>query len=186
MLSVHDQIIDYVRACSQKLFSHYLDTPPDLLSNASLSSILSVPGRTGVIGFTGQSLRGTLVLFVSESLLAAMWPGKGLSPADWIGELANQALGSIKMALLPHGADFDLGLPSVTSGSNCRIFIRNDSPLFILRSVHGTAMLCFQYTLSDSLVWHTTPRPLSSNSIPRPTSSPSIPMPSLDSDVILF
>lgn len=80
-----------------------------------------------VIGFTGRDVRGTLVLALTEELyglsnpIAAPDPsatGNRLTQRDWVGELSNQLLGRIKIALLPFGVEIYLNLPAVLLGQH--------------------------------------------------------------------
>jgi CheY-specific phosphatase CheX len=161
----HDAVLSpMIHAAARDLFGHYVGRMMNVediesIQTPAATALLSQPGRTGVIGLTGASLRGTLILFISDRLLKATWSSSGEPPADWIGELANQALGSMKRLLLPHGIDFDLGLPSATSGTNCRIFIRPQSPLYGIHTAKGDAVLCFQYTSQVDLCLSTVANP---------------------------
>lgn len=84
----------------------------------------------GVVGFTGATMQGTLLLVTAFEVIAAARPaelrGKPLtkdSYADWIlvrdwsSELANQVLGRIKNRLHSYGVSFDLSPPTALSGA---------------------------------------------------------------------
>ena len=72
-----------------------------------------------VISFSGRHLRGTLVLALTEELPTRSNPlGKGGAARDWVGELSNQLLGSIKIELLQHGVEIYLNLPAVLRGEH--------------------------------------------------------------------
>jgi len=80
-----------------------------------------------VIGFTGRNVRGTLMLAVTEDLTGLSNPVSGTDPAagtapvmrrDWVGELANQLLGQIKIELLRWGIEIYLNLPAVLLGQH--------------------------------------------------------------------
>jgi CheY-specific phosphatase CheX len=74
------------------------------------------------IGFTGTSLRGSLVLISSKRLIKTVLPvavGRGSESAqiaDWMGELSNQTLGRIKNRLLAYGVTLEMSTPTVLFG----------------------------------------------------------------------
>jgi hypothetical protein len=73
----------------------------------------------GVIGFSGPVVRGALVVALTGGLAEKTNPvGVSGNLRDWVGELANQLLGRIKLALLDHGVDIYLNLPAVLKGEH--------------------------------------------------------------------
>ena len=75
--------------------------------------------RVAVIGFGGETLRGTLVLDLPAAVLTRTHPRHSQVEADledWAGELANLLLGRIKARLLPYDAVIQLSTPLVVSG----------------------------------------------------------------------
>ena len=76
----------------------------------------------GLIGFTGDLMRGTLLLSIGDESLEASLP-EGItvsaeSSRDWISELSNQLLGRIKNLLLRRGAEVYLTMPLVLRGEH--------------------------------------------------------------------
>jgi|SoiMethySBSTD1v2_1073268.scaffolds.fasta_scaffold1481753_2 CheY-specific phosphatase CheX len=80
-----------------------------------------------VIGFSGRDLRGTLVLALTEELSGQSNPIAGAMASrtggreigrDWVGELSNQLLGQIKIALLRYGIEIYVNLPAVLHGQH--------------------------------------------------------------------
>jgi CheY-specific phosphatase CheX len=80
-----------------------------------------------VIGFSGRDLRGTMVLALTEELSGLSNPiaGADAGPTagpeirrDWVGELSNQLLGQIKLALLRYGVEIYMNLPAVLHGQH--------------------------------------------------------------------
>ena len=74
-----------------------------------------------VIGFTGQDIRGALLLALTEELSGLSNPVAGNERAvqrDWVGELSNQLLGHIKIELLRRGVEIHINLPSVLLGQH--------------------------------------------------------------------
>jgi CheY-specific phosphatase CheX len=70
----------------------------------------------GVIGFTGDQLRGTLVLATSDEALGRTLPSSGSSMREWIAELSNQLLGRIKNKLVAHNVMLHMSTPLVLRG----------------------------------------------------------------------
>lgn len=71
----------------------------------------------GVVGFTGEQMRGTLLLATSREPLGRTTPGGESSLREWIAELSNQLLGRIKNKLLAHGVNLHLSTPVVLRGA---------------------------------------------------------------------
>jgi CheY-specific phosphatase CheX len=78
-----------------------------------------------VIGFSGRDLRGTLVLALTEELSGQSNPLVRAARTtdreigrDWVGELSNQLLGQIKIALLRYGIEIYVNLPAVLHGQH--------------------------------------------------------------------
>jgi hypothetical protein len=72
----------------------------------------------GVVGFTGEQMRGTLMLATSSEPLGRTSPMRDASLREWIAELSNQLLGRIKNRLLVHGVDLHLSTPVVLRGNH--------------------------------------------------------------------
>ncbi|MCP4448876.1 MAG: chemotaxis protein CheX [Myxococcales bacterium] len=88
----------------------------------------SDPGTTGsvhycgIIGFTGDRVRGTLLLAMGEEALRLAMP-EGAEVGDsahrnWISELSNQLLGRIKNMLLRREAEVYLTMPLALRGEH--------------------------------------------------------------------
>jgi CheY-specific phosphatase CheX len=80
-----------------------------------------------VIGFSGKNVRGTLVLALTEELPMLSSPigpmpanpaTRAITQRDWVGELANQLLGRVKIELLRCGVEIYLNLPAVLRGKH--------------------------------------------------------------------
>lgn len=73
------------------------------------------PLLSSVMGFVGEHLRGTCLLACERGPLEASCPPGGRS-RDWIGELANQLIGRLKVKLLAYDIDVALTTPIVLQG----------------------------------------------------------------------
>lgn len=71
----------------------------------------------GVLGFTGTKMRGSLLLAGTPGPFQRSRPAQG-TLHDWVGELANQLLGRLKVQLLEQGAEISLSTPVVLQGEH--------------------------------------------------------------------
>lgn len=71
-----------------------------------------------IVGFSGASLRGSLVLGISPPAITAVTAAIQNSPRDLMGELSNQLLGRLKNKLLPYGVELFLTIPVVLRGEH--------------------------------------------------------------------
>ena len=85
-------------------------------------------GFAGIIGFSGDQMRGSLTIYCSLPCLQKTHPLReqvadlGDSHLkDWTGELANQLLGRLKNLVLKHKVTFGLGTPTVISATNIEV-----------------------------------------------------------------
>jgi hypothetical protein len=72
----------------------------------------------GVIGFSGEQMRGTLLLATSREPLGRTSPSTDASLREWIAELSNQLLGRIKNKLFAYGVTLHLSTPAVLRGQH--------------------------------------------------------------------
>lgn len=78
----------------------------------------SEPGIAGVIGFTADAMRGSMVVYGYRKVLGAMGQtdGSDLALRDWAGEVSNQMLGRLKNKLLAYGVVLSMSTPVVVVG----------------------------------------------------------------------
>lgn len=81
-----------------------------------------------VIGYTGESMKGSMVLVCERELLDKSHPNHGMGMPvgepeilDWVGEAANQILGRIKNKLSAGGVKFAMGTPTTVTGKSMQI-----------------------------------------------------------------
>ena len=70
-------------------------------------------GLCGVLGFTGSTMSGSVVITATDDALAASNPLRDGPTRDWIAELTNQIVGRFKNALLRRGVDVGMSVPVV-------------------------------------------------------------------------
>jgi len=89
------------------------------------------PRVAGIVGFTGQKMRGTFVFVASYEVIAAARPSElkkltartssdWILVRDWAGELANQVVGRIKNRLRVFGVTLQVSTPTALSGPELR------------------------------------------------------------------
>jgi CheY-specific phosphatase CheX len=86
------------------------------LDGSPVSRILPSVKLISTIGFSSETLGGSLLLAITNDLLVKTSPAPDVNLADWCGELANQLLGRLKNQLLKYGVVVNLALPVVLSG----------------------------------------------------------------------
>lgn len=73
-----------------------------------------------VIGFSGDQMRGTLVLATTKEPLGRTTPVQGGELREWVAELSNQLLGRVKRQLADRGVLLALSTPIVLRGERLR------------------------------------------------------------------
>ncbi len=109
----NDKVLqDLLIQCAAALFADYNRplTYTGTRSSESQHFVLS-----GVIGFAGRDMRGTLLLALTSELLEELSPSTAFM-RDWIAELSNQLLGRFKNQLLRYGTEIYGTTPSVLRG----------------------------------------------------------------------
>lgn len=119
-----------------RLDAHLSDSLVRLLESHDLKPRSVEPGPdseraefAATIGFTGQGLKGALVIMAGRATLRSSLPGDLRSReatdellADWGGELANQLLGRLKNRLWASGVEIALGTPVGFAGEEIAHF----------------------------------------------------------------
>jgi hypothetical protein len=97
----------------------------------------------GVVGFTGEQMRGTLLLATSSEPLGRTSPLRDASLREWIAELSNQLLGRIKNKLLGHGVTLLLSTPVVLRGQQIAPLSRTELVPYVFACDGGTVCVWF-------------------------------------------
>jgi hypothetical protein len=97
----------------------------------------------GVVGFSGDQMRGTLLLATSREPLGRTSPTSDASLREWIAELANQLLGRIKNRLVPHGVILHLSTPIVLRGQHIAPISRAELVPYAFACDGGTVCVWF-------------------------------------------
>jgi CheY-specific phosphatase CheX len=113
----NEQITDVlVREACISLFEDYglPLTPADETNLAEQDGLL----YCGVLGFSGDQLRGSMLLATSREPLDRTNPTQDGSFREWMAELANQLLGRVKNKLLRRNVAIFLSTPVVLRGQH--------------------------------------------------------------------
>jgi hypothetical protein len=113
MSEVRDQILELAVQACQALFAEYgvQLTHVDRQHAPDVRMLFC-----GILGFSGEELRGSVVMSATSQLLLDSNPVTGGSSRDWIAELVNQFLGLLKRRLLVRNVVINLALPVVLRG----------------------------------------------------------------------
>ena len=143
-------------ACVELLRAYRLSavpTPDFIESNEALFS--------GVMSFVGDTLRGTCLFAAPEAVVLAAAPD-GALPRDWVGELANQLVGRLKVKLLSRGATIALSTPVVLRGMRlCPLPRSGLEPLSFL-TPHGRVVVWVEVEAEDGISLDTEVTPVAS------------------------
>ncbi|MFT4702901.1 MAG: CheY-specific phosphatase CheX [Bradymonadia bacterium] len=76
------------------------------------------PSLAGIVGFSGERMRGTMLLAAPTQTLQACscHGGRLIDPDDWVGELTNQLMGRVKNAGYELGLEFAMSTPVAVRG----------------------------------------------------------------------
>jgi CheY-specific phosphatase CheX len=95
---------------------------------------------SGVMGFVGDSVRGTCLLAAPQATIEAAAP-RAAAARDWVGELANQLVGRLKVKLMARGATIALSTPVVLKGVKLSPLPRTDVAPVVFESRAGRVLV---------------------------------------------
>lgn len=81
----------------------------------------------GIIGFSGEGIRGSMAVAGSDTLLRASNPTPGVATRDWVAEVANQLMGHVKSRLLGYAVEVYMSTPIVLRGERLALEVRGVS-----------------------------------------------------------
>lgn len=123
-LETAHKLDDLVVSCTTALFEAH-GWPVRLCSSAD--GAITEPSIVASIGFSGEILRGSLLLRASAESFRLSLPTEIAvllddddATSDWAGELANQLLGRLKNQLAHHAVEVFLSTPVVVIGRELR------------------------------------------------------------------
>ncbi|MCE9571697.1 MAG: chemotaxis protein CheX [Deltaproteobacteria bacterium] len=112
MSTFDERVSQIVAVACRGLFEHYDVQLTELSAHLGLAPNL---GACGIIGYSGDDMRGTLLLGASNGALQV---SDANGQRDWLAELTNQLLGRIKNQLLTFGITIYSSTPLVLRGDH--------------------------------------------------------------------
>ncbi len=103
---------------------------------------------SGVMGFVGDSVRGTCLLAAPQAAVEAAAP-RAAGARDWVGELANQLVGRLKAKLMARGATIALSTPVVLRGVRLSPLPRTDVDPVVFDSAAGKVLVWLEVEIED-------------------------------------
>lgn len=103
---------------------------------------------SGVMGFVGDSVRGTCLLAAPQGTVEAAAP-RSAAARDWVGELANQLVGRLKAKLMARGATIALSTPVVLRGVRLSPLPRTDVAPVVFESTAGKVLVWLEVEIED-------------------------------------
>lgn len=86
-----------------------------------------------VLGFSGDLMKGSLVISCKKALLEKSHPNLAMEMPvgepevlDWVGEIANQLLGRLKNKIAATGVKFSMSTPTTMCGKSMQVSIPKD------------------------------------------------------------
>jgi CheY-specific phosphatase CheX len=104
---------------------------------------------SGVMGFVGSDVRGTCLLAAPLAAVLATGPADA-RPRDWVGELANQLVGRLKLKLMARGVTIALTTPIVLSGMRLSPLPRGDVQPGVLETKSGRVLVWLEAEVDAS------------------------------------
>ncbi len=124
--------------------SNVLETMGGIKSDIGKPSIkksnLSKGDVTGIIGMTGQNIKGSLAISFSQTVIIDIvekMVGEKVieiddTVIDMVGELTNMTTGGAKNLLVEKGYDFDMATPVVVSGKEHEIVHKSEGQTILI------------------------------------------------------
>jgi hypothetical protein len=113
-MASRDSLSDLATTCCHDLFEAYgVELVPAAERTGSGPLHLA-----GILAFSGETLRGSMMLGATATALAKSNPiTGGAQHRSWIAELTNQLVGRFKNRLLNHGVEISIATPAVMNAS---------------------------------------------------------------------
>jgi CheY-specific phosphatase CheX len=138
-MTTNEEVIDQaVTSSCTSLFADY-SLPLERVDLQTLQDKFAIV-FCGIVGFTGDQMRGALLLATSAEPLGRTLPSSDASLREWIAELSNQLLGRIKNKLVSHGVTLHMSTPTVLRGQH--IAPVSSTPIVPYAFSSGAGVVC--------------------------------------------
>lgn len=136
-MTPHETFAALLSECGRALFEAYG------VSSTEASRPARVEGLdahvAAIIGFTGDSIRGSLMLGMNPQALEASRQTTRDRPQDWIAELTNQLVGRFKNRLAAYDVDIVITTPLVIRGERLSPVMDGDAAPLVWTLGEGRA-----------------------------------------------
>jgi hypothetical protein len=132
-------------ACSELMAAYGLHLTPSQAGWSESEEVLF----SGVMGFVGDSVRGSCLLTAPEAAVLAAGP-RSAPVRDWIGELANQLVGRLKTKLMARGVTIALTTPVVLKGVRLSPLPRTDAEPRVFDSAAGRVLVWVEVEVTSA------------------------------------
>jgi CheY-specific phosphatase CheX len=105
----------------------------------------------GVVGFTGEQMRGALLLATTREPLGRTTPVNDTSFREWIAELSNQLLGRLKNKLMSRGVVLHMSTPVVLRGQHLTPLTANELKPLVFECDDGMVCVWMDAELSQNI-----------------------------------
>lgn len=106
------------------------------------------PMVCGVMGFVGDSIRGSCLLAATVRAIEAAAP-QGAASRDWVGELANQLVGRLKAKLMQRSATIALSTPVALCGVRVSPLPRTEVEPVVFQSPAGKVLVWLEVEIEE-------------------------------------
>lgn len=106
------------------------------------------PLVSAIMGFVSAEVRGTCLLACEQGAIQSSCP-KGGRVRDWIGELANQLVGRLKVKLLGHDIEIGLTTPIVLQGIRLQPLPKAAIEPAVFCSAQGTVLVWIEAEIAS-------------------------------------
>jgi Chemotaxis phosphatase CheX len=136
MLMTNPEIVELL--ASEACVSLFSDYSLELRRVETLSGIVDTGLMyCGVVGFTGDQMRGSILLATTRGPLGRTAPVNDTSLREWIAELSNQLLGRFKNKLVARGVVLHASTPVVLRGVHLTPIMRAELTPLVFDSDDG-------------------------------------------------
>jgi CheY-specific phosphatase CheX len=132
-------------ACIELMRAYGVELSPEAEGWAETDEVVF----SGVMGFVGETVRGTCLFAAPQTTILAAAPASAVL-RDWVGELSNQLVGRLKSKLMARGATIGLSTPVVLCGVRLSPLPRTGVDPVVFRSTSGRVLVWLEVEVEAS------------------------------------